>query len=103
MITFDFYTLDERLPKNGEEIVFISKHGSFNIEYFDVRAGTIEYVWEELDENGDYNGNSLCYDADHFMDNPNVILNILVADYTGAYDFDEYVFCWNYPFDLQEE
>lgn len=103
MITFDFYTPTEKIPKHGDEVVFISKHDSFAIEYFDTRIGTIEYVWEELDENGEYTGNSLCYDADDFMDNPNVSLNVLLADHSGCYYFFDYVFCWNYPFDVKEE
>jgi hypothetical protein len=101
MITFDFYMPEEKLPNDNETIVFLSKHSSFGTEYLDVRSGTIEYVWEELDENGEYNGNSLCYDADDFMDDPTVRLNILIVDHTGGYDFFDYVFCWNYPFDLE--
>jgi hypothetical protein len=103
MITFDFYIPDEKLPKHDEEIVFIRKVAHFGNEYFDVRSGIIEYVWEEVDENGEYTGNSLFYDADDFMDNPNVMLNILIADHSGCYNFFDYVFCWNYPFNLEKE
>ncbi len=100
MITFGFYTPYEKLPNHDEEIVFLSKRSSFDTEYFNIRSGTIEYVWEELDENGEYNGNSLCYETGDFMDDPTVRLNILIVDHTRAYDFFDYVFCWNYPFDL---
>jgi hypothetical protein len=102
MITFDFYTIEDRPPNHNDEVVFLSKQNSFEVEYFNVRIGTIEYVWEELDENGEYNGNSVCYDADDFMDDPNIRLNILISDYSGGHDFFDYVFCWNYPFDLEK-
>ena len=105
MITFEFYTPEEKLPKHDETIVYISKQSSFGMEYFDVKVGIIEYVWEELDENGEYNGNSVCYDAEDFMedfmDDPNVRLNVLVSNDHFGMDFFDEVVCWNYPFDFE--
>lgn len=102
MITFDFYTPEEKIPKHDETIVYISKRSSFGTEYFDVKVGIIEYVWEELDENGEYNGNSLYYDIEDFMDDPNVRLNVLVSNDHFGMDFFNEVVCWSYPFDFEK-
>lgn len=100
MITFYFYTPDEKLPNHYEEIVFLSKHNSFGTEYFDVRSGTVKYEFAELDENGIDTGTSICYEGnEHLVNDPDVKLRILIDAGCDAYYFEDEVFCWNYPFD----
>ena len=99
MITFDFYTPLEKVPNDGDEIVYLERATSFNVEYFNVKIGIVEYVWEELDDDYEFTGNSLWYSVDHFQDNPNVILNVYIDGQNVARDFFEDVFCWNYPFE----
>ncbi|NCU31823.1 MAG: hypothetical protein EOM23_02550 [Candidatus Moranbacteria bacterium] len=80
MLTFEFYTPDEKLPKDGEEIVYLSKQSSFSTEYFEVRVGKIEEeIWED--------------NTSHLL-----VLHSYGADY-----FDDEVKYWNYPFDIEED
>ena len=100
MITFNFYTPKEKLPNNGDVIIFLIKEVSFDIEYFDVRLGTVEYEFAEFDETGVDTGTSICYEGnEHLINDPNVELRILIDADDATYYFEDDVFCWNYPFD----
>ena len=80
MITFNFYTLEERTPKHGEEIIFLSKRYSFDSVAFDPILTTVEYVWdEEID--GEYTGTSVCYTEGEDMNDPNLRLRIIFDGY----------------------
>ena len=103
MIKFKFYRPLEKIPKDGEEIIFIEKRESFGYEYFEPQIGTIEYAWDCLDENFESNGNSYFYSKDDVIDNdPYIVLDILVAGHSTAFYFFDEVICWNYPFDMDE-
>ena len=59
MITFSFYKVKEKKPKNGEEIILLGKQDSFGFEYFKPEVFTIEYAYLELDEEGEFTGTFL--------------------------------------------
>lgn len=51
-----FYKLSERKPKDGQEIWYIHNspfYGTYEFEF-----GKVEYSYEELDEDGEFNGTS---------------------------------------------
>lgn len=62
MINIPFYTTEERVPKNQEEILVLIKTSSFGIEGFNTRHGPAEYYFDELDKDGNPTGTSSVYD-----------------------------------------
>lgn len=58
MITFSFYKISEKKPKNGEEIILLEKHSSFEYETFEPRPVKVWYNYEEIGEDGLPTGNS---------------------------------------------
>lgn len=104
MITFDFYTPTEKIPKHGDEILFIRKITHFGNDYFELSHGNIEFSWEELDENGEYTDNSTCYangEENNNLKDSHLKLCVLVSGGWGSGYFKDIVICWNYPFDLE--
>lgn len=103
MINFKFYRPLEKIPKDGEEIIFIERRESFGYEYFEPQIATIEYVWDCLDENFESNGDFCVYSEDEIIeDDPYIVLDILVETHSVAFYFFDEVVCWNYPFDMDE-
>jgi hypothetical protein len=59
--TITFKSSKDVLPEHFEEIVYLVKRTSFDSYGFDLRDGTVEYCWFELDEDGEWTGNQACY------------------------------------------
>ena len=58
MITFSFYKVSERKPKNDEEIVLLRKRDSFGFEYFEPVLTKVWYNYEEIGEDDMPTGSS---------------------------------------------
>lgn len=63
MITFNFYSAKENMPAVGQDIIYMKHGGSFASEWFEPRQCSVEAQWLQL-EDGEYSGNSECYDVD---------------------------------------
>jgi hypothetical protein len=61
-VTIKFYTVTERVPKHGEDIIYLRPTTSFDSEGFDPNECSVEYVWIGFDpEYGEPTGNDICY------------------------------------------
>lgn len=58
MITFSFYRVREKKPKNGEEIVLLGKRDSFGFECYETELTKVWYNYEEIGEDGLPTGDS---------------------------------------------
>jgi hypothetical protein len=96
MINFNFFEPKEKMPDHGDEIVFLTKINSFDIEFFDVRSGKVEFTWSEVDLDGTHRGNSICYEGpDEELENDwNYRLDVIVVDHDGGHYFKDYVYGW---------
>lgn len=61
--TLTFNTFIEKKPAHGENIVFLSKVGSFGFYGYEMKPAQVEYCWFEY-ENGVSTGKQCCYDPD---------------------------------------
>lgn len=99
MLNIKFYSVAERKPKCGDEIIYLKPVSSFGSEGFRPTETTVEYCWFEKDEDGDFNGCQICYNEGDENDPPeNCSLEIMFDDYIAQPDWfwctiDEY---WNY-------
>ena len=63
--TLTFHSLVEKTPQHGEQILYFSTGlDSFDAQQGNLRDATVEYYWDEYDENGDATGNSCTYDPE---------------------------------------
>jgi hypothetical protein len=60
MISLPFYSMGEKKPANGENIMFV--HGNDFYMHYEMRHGTVNYTWDSLDEDGEYDGTTIMYD-----------------------------------------
>src|SRR3989304_6272109 len=89
MITLKFYTVEERKPNHGEDIVWLKKTTSFfGADRFQFNECNVEYQWLEIDEKGEETGCGRCYEEG---DRPleGYVLNILF----DGWDADECLWC----------
>ena len=63
MIHLTFYSGKEKMPDVGQDIIYMKHGGSFASEWFEPRQCSVEAQWLQL-EDGEYSGNSECYDVD---------------------------------------
>jgi hypothetical protein len=62
--TLTFHSLAEKTPQYGEQILYFSTSlDSFDTQVGNLREATVEYYWDEYDEDGS-TGNSVCYDPE---------------------------------------
>ena len=64
MVTLKFYTLQDRIPSNGEEIVYLRSTSSFGYFGFEPKETTAEYCWFGYDGQGIHTGDQIGYDPD---------------------------------------
>ena len=63
--TLTFHSLVEKTPQHDEQILYFSTcYDSFDAQVGNLNDATVEYYWDEYDENGDYTGNSACYNQE---------------------------------------
>lgn len=73
MITLKFYTLQDRIPKHDEEIIYLRPMSSFGYYGFEPKETTAGYCWFGYDEQGLHTGAQVGYD-------PEIELNFKVGD-----------------------
>jgi hypothetical protein len=61
-VTVTLHTVSERRPEHDQPIIFID-NDRFTKTY-EFRYGVVEYIWDELGEDGKPNGVSIGYTAD---------------------------------------
>ena len=61
MKTLNFYTVEERTPKNGETVFIIGEIMSYGSSYMDPKFAKVEYTWVVIDKDGD-TGNQVCFE-----------------------------------------
>lgn len=59
-INFTFYTVKERKPERGEEIVWFRLYDTLGYEAFTFYPLRVEYSYEEVDKNGFRTGTGYC-------------------------------------------
>lgn len=59
-VKLDFFKISEKLPKEGDFILYVHD----NLYSKELVWGEVYYVWEELDEDGDFTGNAYFSDED---------------------------------------
>lgn len=62
MITLNFYTIAERRPKHGQQLVYLRRSRSFDFVVFQPVEAEAEYCWFGYDEDGDFNGSQILYE-----------------------------------------
>lgn len=67
-ITITFQTVAEDKPTHNQEIVYLKPSTSFGFEGFSPRDCTAEYVWVEIDENGDDTGSQTIYNGEDTLE-----------------------------------
>lgn len=45
MLTLNFYTIEERVPFDGQEVILLKLTSSFGAEGYNAREGKIEILW----------------------------------------------------------
>lgn len=60
-VTFTFYTVAEKKPEHGQDIIWLRKIRGFH-EGFDPRQIEVEYVWD------DEEGTTACYNGEEAED-----------------------------------
>jgi hypothetical protein len=50
MLTLNFYSFKEKMPKHGEEILYLAQTSSFGYESYDLQYVTAEYMWDDEEE-----------------------------------------------------
>ena len=64
--TLTFHSLVEKTPQHGEQILYFSTGlDSFDAQQGNLRDATVEYYWDEYDEDGDATGNACTYDPEN--------------------------------------
>lgn len=63
-VTITFYSIKEKQPHHGEDIIWLSKTSSYGYDGFEPRDIQAEYSWECVDKHGCSNGTSACFDPD---------------------------------------
>jgi len=56
VITFSFYKVSERKPKNGEDIILLGRRDLLGFEYFETKLNKVEYSYLGLDDKGEFTG-----------------------------------------------
>ena len=64
MITFTFYDLEDRIPSNGEEIIYLRRLTRFDMWGFEPHETTAEYCWFAYDRQGLSTGDQSVYDPE---------------------------------------
>ncbi|HET8686989.1 MAG TPA: hypothetical protein VFM18_10040, partial [Methanosarcina sp.] len=62
-ISFRFYTFSEKKPQHKESIVYLKQYHSFDTMGFEPRECEVEYIWDELDEEGELTGTSIGFES----------------------------------------
>jgi hypothetical protein len=91
MITLNFYTIAERRPRHGQELVYLRRGDSFGFVAFEPVEGTAEYCWFGMDEYGDFDGNQLIYEDDGQPPPPGYRLEIMFGN--RVIDEENYWWC----------
>lgn len=60
-ITLKFYSLEEKVPQDGEEIIYLASVSSFGYSGVHTSQGAVYYSWNG---EGDADGVSFCYSSD---------------------------------------
>ena len=61
MFTLNLYTVAERRPEHGENIILFGTNDSFGDSYMTLPFLKVEYQWVQLDENGKDTGTEIVY------------------------------------------
>ena len=60
--TLSFHSLTEKVPQHNEHILYFNTTtDGFDFQQGNLREDTVEYIWDEIDEDGMASGNSACY------------------------------------------
>jgi hypothetical protein len=89
MITLKFYTIAERRPEDGQELIYLRRARVFDAVAFEPKEGTAEYCWFGLDEDGRFNGTQIGYQEGE-PPPPNCRLEIMI----GGWTLDEENYWW---------
>lgn len=82
-----FYTVAERKPKHNEEVLLVTTSGFYNSSEFEY--ATIEYQWEQFDENEGYpTGTDFVFEEDQPQP-PNTRLKIVACGNSVAHSLFE--------------
>lgn len=84
MVTINFYTLGDKIPNYGEEIIFLRRFSCFDNWGFEPQETTVDYCWFTYDKEGFHTGEQILYD-------PETDLNFHVGDCKPGYDSNEYL------------
>lgn len=88
--TLTFYSLAEKTPQHNEQILYFSTgFDSFDVQVGNLREATVEYYWDECDEDGEYTGTSACYDPDDSEEEGNWKLCLAFSDEGFVIDDEE--------------
>ena len=79
-VTITFHTFKEKQPKHQDSVIRLCKTSSFDMEGFNPREVTVEYMWEEIDETGSATGIDCCY---HEGDKQENGYRLVVSDDNG--------------------
>lgn len=90
--TLTFNTFIEKKPEHGENIVFLSKSGSFDFYGYEMTPAEVEYCWFQY-ENGEFTGTSAGYTPEDDTEEPeeedgvewklHIIVNGYIVDQEG--------------------
>lgn len=61
-VSFEFKRASEEIPPHDAEIIYVDCHDFYGS--YEFRFGTVEWQWEEIDEEGRSTGNSYLYEPD---------------------------------------
>lgn len=57
-----FHSLTEKTPQHKEHILYFNTTiDGFDFQQGNLREDTVEYIWDDIDEDGMASGNSACY------------------------------------------
>lgn len=96
--TLTFNTFLEKKPEHGENIVLLSKSGSFDFYGYEMTPAQVEYCWFEY-QYDIATGNQCCYDPDdaddlEFEDGVEWRLHIIADGYIVDQEGTEKNFLW---------